>query len=85
MDREEQIGLLAGRDGRALVERDELVAAPRQHDVDAGRRQERLEAERDVEDDVGLRDALAEGARVVSAVPGVDDDLRGAEAELARE
>ena len=85
VDRKEQIGLLAGRDGRALVERDELVAAPRQHDVDAGRREERLEAERDVEDDVGLRDALAEGPGVVPAVSGVDDDSRGAEAELARQ
>jgi hypothetical protein len=85
VDREKQVRLLACRDGRARVERDELVGSSRQDDGNAGARQERLEAQGDVEHHLGLRDALAQGAGVVTPVPRVDDDLRRAEPKLAGE
>ena len=50
VNRQEQVGVLAVGDGRALFERDERVRSARQHDLDAGLLlQKPLQAQRDVE------------------------------------
>ena len=86
MDGQEQIGVLAIRDRRSFLERDELVRAARQHDFDARRLLEQLlEPQRDVEHQFRFGDAVGDGAGVVAAVAGIDDDLRDAQAELTGE
>ena len=43
-----------------------------------------LESKRDVEHELGLRDAFALRARIVTAVSGIDDDPRNTQSELTR-
>ena len=59
----------------------------RQHDVEARLRPSSSfsQPQRDVEHELRLVDAVGLRAGIVAAVPGVDDDARDAEAELARE
>ena len=45
--------------------------------------QQFLEAQRDVEHELGFGDAVAHRAGIVAAVARIDDDARDAEAELA--
>ena len=86
VDREEQIGSLAIGDRGALFERDEHVAAARHHHLDARLLFEQLlDAQRDVERQLGFDDPVALRARIVAAVAGVDDDARHAQPELARQ
>ena len=47
--------------------------------------QQLLHAQRDVERQLGLGDAVAVRARIVAAMAGVDDDAGDAEAQLARQ
>ena len=64
VNRQEEVRALAVGDGGALFERDELVGAPRQHDLDAGLLlQQFLEAEGDVEHEFGFGDAVGLRAR----------------------
>ena len=83
MNREEEIRALAVGEGRALLQWNEVVGTAGEDDFDAGDfLQEVLEAQRHVEDELGLGDAFAFRAGVVSAVAGVDHNPRHAETEL---
>ena len=85
MNRQEQVRAFAVGDRRALLERDEVVGAAGQDDLDAGNLLEQLlETQRDVEHELRFAHALALGAGIVAAVPGIDHDPRDAEAELTR-
>ena len=84
MNRQEEIRPFAVGDRRALLERDEDVGVARHHDLDARLLlQQLLDAQRDVERELGFGDAVAVRAGIVAAVARVDHDARDAEAELA--
>ena len=86
VNRQEQVGPRPVGDVGALLERHVGVGAPRLDDLDAGLPQQQLlEAEGDVERQVGFAEALPARARVVAAVPGVDHDAGDPEPELARQ
>ena len=86
VNRQEQVRGFAVGDRRARRQRHEVVGAPCQDHVPPWLLlQQLLEAQRDVEHQLGLGHAVAHGAGIVPAVAGVDHDARDAEAELARD
>ena len=86
MDGEEQIGSLAICDRRALFERNEFIGPAREHDLEAGHLfEQRLQAQRDIQHELGLGDAVGRGAWIVAAVTRIDDDLGDAQAQLTRQ
>jgi len=75
--------VLAVRNRRALLERDEFVRAARQYDFNAWHLfEQRLQSQRNVQHQLRFGDAVRNGARVVTAVSRVDDDLCDAQAKL---
>ena len=69
VNREKQIRALAVGDRRALLERDEVVRAAREDDVESRLCLEQLlQPQRDVEHELGLVDAVGLRARIVAAV-----------------
>jgi hypothetical protein len=76
VDRDEEVGLVRARPADAVLELHEIVAGARQHGLHAGLGIDAVrELLRDRERDRLLaRAALADRARVLAAVPGVDRD-----------
>jgi hypothetical protein len=83
VNRQEQIRALAIRDCRPLGQRDEFIGPARQDHLDAlGLLQQLLDSQRDVENQLRFGHVFPRRARIVAAVPGVDDDPRHAEPQL---
>ena len=84
MDRQEQVRTLAIRDRGPLLERDEHIRAACHHDLNSRLLlQQARQALGDIQRQLRLREAVALRPGIVATVPGVDDDARHAEPELA--